>query len=380
MPNARAPVGLLVLVPKRRDASFYVVTSTHGRSPADAARFERGLDARRHPYFIGRMVKNGHGRSWRTGLPIWLPLLGACAAAGAAPPGYQGIVELDERHLGFELPGRLRAVPVVRGQLIESGTILAVLDDGLERPVRAARAAELDAARAQLALLRAGARSEDVRGGAAQVRAAEANRAKIEHNLARARTLLADGAFTQADVDNLAEDARGAREQVAVLEERLRLLRAGSRPEEVTAAEARVAAANAALEAEDERLRRFTLRADAPAAILDLHLEPGEIASGGLPVVTIADTAHPFVDVFVPQPELGAIQLAGPACVRVDSEATPWPGRVESIARHTEFTPRFLFSDRERPHLVVRVRIRIDDPERRLHAGVPAFVTWKCPS
>ena len=28
---------------------------------------------------------------------------------------------------------------------------------------------------------------------------------------------------------------------------------------------------------------------------------------------------------------------------------------------------------RERPHLVVRVRVRIDDPEKRLHSGVPAF-------
>ena len=39
----------------------------------------------------------------------------------------------------------------------------------------------------------------------------------------------------------------------------------------------------------------------------------------------------------------------------------------------TEFTPKFLFSPRERPNLVVRVRVRVDDPERRLHAGVPAF-------
>ena len=48
---------------------------------------------------------------------------------------------------------------------------------------------------------------------------------------------------------------------------------------------------------------------------------------------------------------------------------------MEHIASQTEFTPRFLFSPRERPNLVVRVRVRIEDPEERLHAGVPAFVT-----
>ena len=45
------------------------------------------------------------------------------------------------------------------------------------------------------------------------------------------------------------------------------------------------------------------------------------------------------------------------------------------IGRRTEFTPKFLFSDRERPNLVLRVRIRVHDPERRLRAGLPAFVT-----
>jgi HlyD family secretion protein len=59
--------------------------------------------------------------------------------------------------------------------------------------------------------------------------------------------------------------------------------------------------------------------------------------------------------------------------VRVDAVNTPFSGKVEYVAPETEFTPKFLFSDRERPHLVVRVRVRVDDPDRRLHAGIPAF-------
>jgi len=53
--------------------------------------------------------------------------------------------------------------------------------------------------------------------------------------------------------------------------------------------------------------------------------------------------------------------------------AAPFAAVVESVSPDTEFTPKFLFSDRERPHLVVRVRVRVQDPERRLHSGVPAF-------
>ncbi len=87
----------------------------------------------------------------------------------------------------------------------------------------------------------------------------------------------------------------------------------------------------------------------------------------------MADTTHPYVDVFVPQAELEGIRPGVRAEVRVDGASAPFPASVESVSPETEFTPKFLFSDRERPHLVVRVRVRVDDPDRRLHSGVPAF-------
>ena len=55
--------------------------------------------------------------------------------------------------------------------------------------------------------------------------------------------------------------------------------------------------------------------------------------------------------------------------------SAPFPAKVEYVSPETEFTPKFLFSDRERPHLVVRVRVRVEDPGRRLQSGLPAFAT-----
>jgi hypothetical protein len=66
--------------------------------------------------------------------------------------------------------------------------------------------------------------------------------------------------------------------------------------------------------------------------------------------------------------------------VRVDARPDALPGRVEAIARRLEFTPRYLFSERERPNLVVRVRVRIDDPKHELTAGVPARVLFEPPA
>jgi multidrug resistance efflux pump len=75
----------------------------------------------------------------------------------------------------------------------------------------------------------------------------------------------------------------------------------------------------------------------------------------------------------VPEGELEGIRPGARAEVRVDATSAPFAATVEYVSPETEFTPKFLFSDRERPHLVVRVRVRVDDPDRRLHSGVPAF-------
>ena len=115
------------------------------------------------------------------------------------------------------------------------------------------------------------------------------------------------------------------------------------------------------------------LHAGIAGEIVDVATKSGELAAVGTPAVTVADTTHPYVDVFVPQGELDGIKPGVRAEVRVDATSAPFQSSIESVSPDTEFTPKFLFSDRERPHLVVRVRVRVSDPDRRLHSGVPAF-------
>ena len=77
---------------------------------------------------------------------------------------------------------------------------------------------------------------------------------------------------------------------------------------------------------------------------------------------------------FVPQNRIGSIELGAQCRVAADSLDESVDGVVEHIGRQLEYTPRFIFSERERPNLVLRVRIRVSDPDHKLHAGVPARV------
>jgi HlyD family secretion protein len=297
-----------------------------------------------------------------------------CVPRAAVPPGFQGIVELDQAVIAFEVSGRVQDVPVHRGDVVKDGDVLARLDDTLTKLTNDARIDDANSARADLALLVSGSRREDIAALANDVRAARASEDLATKNAERTHALTASGSLPQADLDRAQSDLDRAHFQRQSLGQRLASLERGARPEEITRAKARVAASLSAVSLEEELLARHVLRATREGEVLDVTVKVGELATVGTPALTLADALHPYVDVFVPQGNLDGVRVGGRAEVRVDATTQRFSATVEWISPKTEFTPRFLFSEQERPYLVVRVRVRVDDPGRRLHAGVPAFV------
>jgi HlyD family secretion protein len=320
------------------------------------------------------MIKNSRSGLRGAALLAGVALLGGCRRAPPHAGALQGIVELDQRVLGFEVGGRVTSVKAERGVEVHAGDVLATLDDTLERTARESRQAEAEAAQAELALIKAGSRPEEIRSMEAEVRAAAATESLLRKNLARGQLLLSSGAVTPASVETLEAQLQSAAAQRQALDERLRELRNGPRRQQIASAVARTASAVSGAKLEAERVGRFELRALEDGTVLDVHVRPGEIVAGGTPVLTVADVRHPFAEVFVPQGALDGIRVGTRASAEVDGVPHRFAAQVENVGRRTEFTPRYLFSERERPNLVVRVRVRIQDPEQRLHAGIPAFV------
>ena len=291
------------------------------------------------------------------------------------PAGYQGVVELDERVLAFEVPGRLITMTATRGELVEPTRVLATLDDSQSRASIAVREAEAVAAGERAKLVAAGGRTEDIRALEAQRRAARANEQLAITRHADDVALVRKGALPQAVADDSDARRKTATAEREALDQRIRELRVGSRAEEVAGSQAQAQAARAVVKLETDRAGRYTLRALAPGEVLDVHAEAGEVVAAGTPVLTIGDATHPYVDVFVPIDELAGVRVGARASVHVDASAQAFPGVVEHVSRRTEFTPRYLFSRKERRNLVLRARVRIADPQRALHPGTPAFVT-----
>ncbi|HSC85930.1 MAG TPA: HlyD family efflux transporter periplasmic adaptor subunit [Polyangiaceae bacterium] len=322
------------------------------------------------------------GVRWLGSLVLGAWIAGGCVAGGCrgvpdrSRTDYAGVVEYDERLLSFEVTGRLLERPVERGQRVETGTRLALLDSSLESASSAIRSAELAGARARAELVAAGPKAEDLSALASQVAAARAVEQRLSTNLAREKQLFERGVTAPAPLDDLSHQLAQARAQRASLQAQYDSLKRGARKEEIAAAEAQTEAAQSALTLEQERVERYELKAPISGEILDVHANSGEIVAVGTPVVTLADVEHPYIEVFVPQTQLAGIAIGREGVLHVDAHPGGFPGVVEYVSSRVEYTPRYLFSEQERPRLVVRVRLRIRDPKHELVAGVPGFVSF----
>ncbi|MEO7731583.1 MAG: biotin/lipoyl-binding protein, partial [Kofleriaceae bacterium] len=154
------------------------------------------------------MIKNWQRRLCCSVGLVWL--VASCAAPDITEGRYQGMIEYEQRALAFEMPGRVVAVVVTRGQQVKAGDVIARQDEALDRDARAVDAGAAAIARAELALVTAGSRIEDVRAAEAQLASARAVEGHAETELARERQLVARGATPRARADALEAELAAA--------------------------------------------------------------------------------------------------------------------------------------------------------------------------
>ena len=296
-----------------------------------------------------------------------------------------GHVEATEVHVSAEVGGRIVELKVDEGARVTSGDVIATLDTrDTELQIRRARA-DRAAAVAQLRLLEAGSRAEDIRQGQAQVAAAQADATTIEAELKAAQldldrfeTLLKANAGSvkqrddaKARVDVARERQRAARERERAAKEALTRLQKGSRPEEIDGGRARVAAADAQIAVLEKAVHDAGVVAPVSGVITQKLVDAGEIVMRGTPLVVITDLDHAWANLFVPEPVIPRVKLGQPAAVRTDAGGQALSGTITFISPKAEFTPRNVQTAEERSKLVYRIKVSVDNRAGVLKSGMP---------
>lgn len=287
-----------------------------------------------------------------------------------------GTVEATEARLGFQYPGRIASIAVREGQPVSAGTVLAQLDrEELDARKRQA-SAQAAAAEAGLQELERGFRREEIAQGEAAVRAANEHLIDTRRDLDRNKKLYAGGAISQEAYQKAVTMEQVAQTQVSQANDQLALLRQGPRKEKIEAQRAQVSAAQANVRAADAALANANVVAPISGVVTVRNHEPNEIVGAGEPVLTVMNPADRWVRIYVPENRIGAVRLGSPASISSDTHPNRrYSGRVIYISPQAEFTPKSVQTAEERVRLVYAVKVRVEsDPRMELKPGMPADV------
>lgn len=307
------------------------------------------------------------------GLLAVFTLLMACqrksSVAGFSASGH---VEATQVRLASRVSGTLLEVRCQEGETLQAGEVVARLDTAqLERELEKARA-QRDATAAELALLEAGARAEEIAEAQARLAAAQAELAAAQADVARYQPLAQKGAANRKLLEDAETKALIATQQVAALHARLQLLQAGARSQEKAAARARLAAAEAQVKVLEQVLADSVVVSPLSGTVIERLAEPGEFLPAGTPVVVVADLAHPWLEVYVDEPHLAHLRLGQPVKVTVDGRPDAFAGVISFVAPQPEFTPKNVQTPDERAKLVFKVKVALENPGGVFKPGMPA--------
>ena len=304
-----------------------------------------------------------------------IPLLLAAACGNSEPPALQGYIEGEYVRVAAPFGGTLVKLDAQRGQTVGADAPLFALEAESEAAGRREAEERLKRSLAQVDDLKKGLRATEIEAVRAQMAQAEvaADLSTKEH--ARQLDLVSKGFVSQQRADEAKAARDRDRGRVAELRAQLATARSGSRPDEIRAAEAEARAAREALAQADWRLRQRTVAATVGGTVVDTLFTRGEWVAAGAPVVTLLPPGNVKVRFFVPESQLGAVQVGQKVAFSCSGCAAGLVATVAFIAPQAEFTPPVIYSKESRAKLVFRVEAR-PAPEQaaKLHPGQPVDV------
>lgn len=284
-----------------------------------------------------------------------------------------GNIEAHESVVGFRVQGRIVEIPVEEGQQVTAGEVLARLDNDdflqqveMDEALLRTRSAELN-------LVEAGSRRQDIAAAEQAVIDAKADVELKRADLTRYEALFAKEAVSAQTRDQARTAFERSQANYRRLQQQLDQLREGARKEQIAVNRATVNQARQTLGMSKLRLEHTVLSAPRPGIVTVKQAEVGEVVSPGTPVVTVADLDKVWLRAYVAETDLGKIHWGQEVTVRTDTYPDKtYKGKISFISPQAEFTPKSVETHKERVTLVYRIKIDLENPNLELKPGMPA--------
>jgi HlyD family secretion protein len=246
-------------------------------------------------------------------------IIGVVALRPTPPRPIIGMVRATEIKIAPEVSGHIAALPVKAGDRVSAGTVVAELSNPeLTAAVGEAEAAVLEA-QAVRDRVYAGIRQEEVDIAARDIEKATADLTLAQQQFRRVSELAATAHASQQQLDN-------ARAAVAVTNARLKSAQlrhaeaqSGPTQEERAAADAGVAAAEAALVVVQRRQEKLQIKAPVSGLVEVVVAELGEATVPCRTILTIAESEKPWFNFNIREDQLHGLGI-GSQMTLIDGE------------------------------------------------------------
>jgi len=274
-----------------------------------------------------------------------------------------GTIEVDEVHVGPRFGGRIEKLPYQEGDELKAGDVIAELDaqELLARRVLAA---------SQLEELKNGPRPSEIEAAQKDWESLKAQLVFAESDAKRATGLLASHTISSSEAEKAISTSDALSKSAEAARNRYELLHEGTRPE-------RIAQAQAQLADIDAQLKEMKIVAPGHTILEVLSVKVGDVVPANREVATLILPDHLWIRVYVPATWLGGLRLGQTAELRVDGlKGKVYRGTVEQINREAEYTPRNVQTVEDRVRQVFGVKVRLENPNGELRAGMSGEVTF----
>jgi HlyD family secretion protein len=284
-------------------------------------------------------------------------------------PGY-----IEGKYVRISLPfsGQLQELMVQEGDPIEPGKILYKLDDREERALFTQAQEKLNETKAQLSNLLKGKRKEEIDVLKAHLEAAKSQLELAEVIYKRQKSLAVTKVTSRENLDKAETEYERAKARVAELESEIEVARLTARPDEIQAADARVTAAQAAVDQAAWRLEQKVALAPQAGVITQKFFEQGEFVPAQMPVVELLPKRAVKAIFFVKEAVMAALKHGQK--VEIVTSHHKIPAKISFISPSAEYTPPVIYSNETNHKLIFRIEAQPLQTSEELHPGQPIVI------
>jgi multidrug resistance efflux pump len=257
-----------------------------------------------------------------------------------------------------------------------------------DEDIRAAQAA-YQAAAAKYQDVKNGSRPEQIHALKSALDTAKSGYENAKTNLDRTKALFDQGAASKQTYDAAVVAYKQAESQYAAAGDNLKLategpttetlksmqaaveqakamldkIKNGATPEEIQQAESSVQKATAMVNLNQYALANGSIKSPIKGYIASRDINAGELASIGVPVMTVVNTDQVYLSIEVPESDLKDIKLSQDVSVQVEALGKKVKGKISQISpKAIQATDKFL------------VKILVDNPDHSLRSGMTGVV------